>query len=115
MPAGTVHASFNAGDGEARLLAVFGPSVGTGFDTIDMAGDAPWSTLRATNRSPADAAPRERPFAVLRGAAVNIGELSFAPGDSKRPRPRMTMGVSVVPTLKRFPLRSCPLLARNTP
>ena len=47
MPAGTVHASFNAGDGEARLLAVFGPCVGAGFDTIDMAGDAPWSTLRA--------------------------------------------------------------------
>ena len=47
MPAGTVHASFNASDGESRLLAVFGPSVGTGFDTIEMAGDAPWSTLRA--------------------------------------------------------------------
>ena len=52
MPAGTVHASFNAGDSDARLLAIFGPSVGTGFDTIEMAGEAPWNTLRVTERVP---------------------------------------------------------------
>jgi quercetin dioxygenase-like cupin family protein len=46
MPAGTVHASFCAGDGEARLLAVFGPSIGSGFETIEMAEEAPWNTLR---------------------------------------------------------------------
>ena len=46
IPAGMVHASFHAGDGDARLLAIFGPSVGSGFDTIEMSGEAPWSTLR---------------------------------------------------------------------
>ena len=57
MPAGTVHASFNAGDTRPRLLAVFGPGVGSGFDTIDMAGEAPWNTLRGRSLSPANAAP----------------------------------------------------------
>ena len=52
MPPGTVHASFNASDGDARLLAIFGPSAGGGFDTIEMAGEAPWSTLRVTERVP---------------------------------------------------------------
>jgi quercetin dioxygenase-like cupin family protein len=46
IPAGTVHASFNVGDGEAKLLAIFGPCVGEGFEVIDMAGEAPWSSLR---------------------------------------------------------------------
>ena len=50
MPAGTIHASFNPSDGESRLLAVFGPSVGAGFDTIEMAAEAPWDTLRVTER-----------------------------------------------------------------
>jgi quercetin dioxygenase-like cupin family protein len=42
----TVHASFNVGDREARILAIFGPSVGDGFETVDMAGEAPWNKLR---------------------------------------------------------------------
>lgn len=46
LPAGTVHASFNVGDGEARLLAVFGPCIGAGFETIDLAEEAPWNALR---------------------------------------------------------------------
>jgi quercetin dioxygenase-like cupin family protein len=46
MPAGTVHASFNAADGESRLIAVFGPCVGAGFETTEMAGEAPWNALR---------------------------------------------------------------------
>ena len=46
MPAGTVHASLNGGGGEARLPAIFGPSLGAGFETIEMAGEVPWSTLR---------------------------------------------------------------------
>jgi quercetin dioxygenase-like cupin family protein len=48
VPAGTVHASFNAGDGDARLLAIFGPSVGEGFTTIEVGGEAPWAGLRPT-------------------------------------------------------------------
>ena len=48
IPAGVVHASFNVGDGEAKLLAIFGPCVGDGFEVIDMAGEAPWNSLRVT-------------------------------------------------------------------
>lgn len=48
MPAGIVHACFNAGDGEARLLAILGPSAGdSGLDMVDMSGEAPWSEVRA--------------------------------------------------------------------
>ena len=46
IPAGMVHASFNAGESDARLVAIFGPSVGEGFDTVDMSGKAPWKGLR---------------------------------------------------------------------
>lgn len=47
IPPGTVHASFNAGDGEANILAIFGPSVGAdGVEMIDMAAEAPWNGLR---------------------------------------------------------------------
>jgi quercetin dioxygenase-like cupin family protein len=47
MPAGMVHASFNAGDGEARLLAIFGPCVGEGFETVEVGDDPRWKDLRA--------------------------------------------------------------------
>ena len=46
IPPGVVHASFNAGDDEAKLLAIFGPCLGDGFEMIDMANEAPWNTLR---------------------------------------------------------------------
>jgi quercetin dioxygenase-like cupin family protein len=47
LPPGTVHASFNAGGGEAELLAIFGPAKGeTGFETVDLAHEAPWRDLR---------------------------------------------------------------------
>lgn len=46
IPAGLVHASFNAGDGDARLLAIFGPCVGDGFTTVEVAAEAPWKDLR---------------------------------------------------------------------
>ena len=46
IPPGVVHASFNAGDDEAKLLAIFGPCLGDGFEMIDMADEAPWNTLR---------------------------------------------------------------------
>lgn len=46
IPAGLVHASFNAGDGDARLLAIFGPSIGDGFTTVEVGAEAPWKDLR---------------------------------------------------------------------
>ena len=39
IPAGKVHASFNAGEGIVRLVAIFGPSIGDGFETIDNSND----------------------------------------------------------------------------
>lgn len=48
LPAGTVHASFNAGSDDAKVLAIFGPSVGEiGIEQVDVSGDAPWNGLRA--------------------------------------------------------------------
>jgi quercetin dioxygenase-like cupin family protein len=47
IPPNTVHASFNAGDGETEILAIFGPSVGdNGLEMIDVSGEAPWNGLR---------------------------------------------------------------------
>ena len=47
VPAGMVHASFNVGNGEARILAIFGPSIGeAGFEAVDMTQEAPWKSLR---------------------------------------------------------------------
>jgi quercetin dioxygenase-like cupin family protein len=46
VPPGTVHASFNAGSTEATLLAIFGPAIGEGFETIEMAAESPWKDLR---------------------------------------------------------------------
>ncbi|SDR60651.1 Cupin domain-containing protein [Rhizobiales bacterium GAS113] len=46
MPPGVVHASFNVGDDEAKVIAIFGPCVGDGFEMIDMADEAPWKSLR---------------------------------------------------------------------
>ncbi len=36
IPVGVVHASFNVGEGEAKLLATFGPCVGEGFEVVGM-------------------------------------------------------------------------------
>jgi len=46
IPPGTVHASFNVGDGEAHIVAIFGPVIGEGFEMVDVAGAAPWNSLR---------------------------------------------------------------------
>ena len=49
IPANTVHASFNIGEDEANIIAIFGPSVGAnGFETTEMSGEAPWNGLRQT-------------------------------------------------------------------
>ena len=47
IPAGVVHASFNAGSGEAKLAAILGPCVGDiGYVSVEMGAEAPWNTLR---------------------------------------------------------------------
>ncbi len=47
IPAGVVHASFNAGDGEARVVAILGPCVGqVGYEVEEVADQAPWKDLR---------------------------------------------------------------------
>lgn len=47
LPPGAVHASFNAGDDEARILAILGPCVGEGgYELVDVADEAPWKDLR---------------------------------------------------------------------
>ena len=44
---GVVHASFNVGDGDAKLLAILGPCVGEiGYDIEEVADQAPWNNLR---------------------------------------------------------------------
>ncbi len=47
VPADMVHASFNAGDDDARIIAILGPCVGdNGYELVDVTGEAPWTTLR---------------------------------------------------------------------
>jgi quercetin dioxygenase-like cupin family protein len=47
IPAKTVHGSFNAGEGEVKLLVIFSPCVGeAGFEAIDMSKEEPWRSLR---------------------------------------------------------------------
>src|SRR3990170_3746180 len=37
LPADTVHASFNVGDGDANIVAILGPCVGaTGYEVVDV-------------------------------------------------------------------------------
>ena len=46
IPAGVVHASFNAGDQPAKIIAILGPCVGPlAYEVVDVANDAPWDTL----------------------------------------------------------------------
>jgi quercetin dioxygenase-like cupin family protein len=47
IPDDMVHASYNVGDGEARLLAIFSPSIGEfGVTAVEVADEAPWRDLR---------------------------------------------------------------------
>ena len=46
IPAGLVHASFTHGQVDARMVVTFGPCVGEGFETVEVAGEAPWKGLR---------------------------------------------------------------------
>ncbi len=48
MPPGIVHATFNNGAGDAKVVAILGPCVGDmGVEQVDMSGEAPWNELRA--------------------------------------------------------------------
>ena len=48
IPAAGVHASFNIGDSDAKLLAILGPSVGDdGYELVEVYDQAPWNTLRS--------------------------------------------------------------------
>ncbi len=46
IPANTVHGSFTVGDRQSRLLAIFGPCVGDGFISVEVASEAPWNRMR---------------------------------------------------------------------
>lgn len=47
IPGDVVHASFNVGDKPAKIVAILGPCVGRiGYELVDVAGEAPWTTLR---------------------------------------------------------------------
>jgi quercetin dioxygenase-like cupin family protein len=47
IPADMVHASFNVGAGDAKIVAILGPCVGEiGYELVDVAGEAPWNGLR---------------------------------------------------------------------
>ncbi|HUT10976.1 MAG TPA: cupin domain-containing protein [Thermoguttaceae bacterium] len=48
LPAGTVHASFNTADRDAKLLAILSPAVNDedGYEVVEVADEAPWNGLR---------------------------------------------------------------------
>ena len=43
---GIVHASFNVGKDDARVVVVFSPCVGDGFEAVDVSGEPRWKALR---------------------------------------------------------------------
>jgi quercetin dioxygenase-like cupin family protein len=47
IPAGVVHASFNVGAEEAKVVAILGPCVGDiGYEVVEMGAETPWNTVR---------------------------------------------------------------------
>jgi quercetin dioxygenase-like cupin family protein len=47
IPAGAVHASFNVGEGEARIVAILSPCIGeAGYEVEELAAEEPWRSLR---------------------------------------------------------------------
>jgi quercetin dioxygenase-like cupin family protein len=47
IPADVVHASFNISDTPAKLMVVLAPCIGeSGYSVVDVAGQAPWNSLR---------------------------------------------------------------------
>lgn len=49
IPADTVHASFNIGTTDAKIITTLAPCAGCiGYDMIDMSDEAPWKSIRRT-------------------------------------------------------------------
>ena len=47
IPADGVHASFNVGTRDAKLLAILSPCIGDeGYELVEVFDQAPWNTLR---------------------------------------------------------------------
>lgn len=47
IPKNVVHASFNVGESEAKVVAILGPCVGDiGYEVVEMGAEAPWNTMR---------------------------------------------------------------------
>jgi quercetin dioxygenase-like cupin family protein len=47
IPADVVHASFNVGIDDAKIVAILGPCIGEiGYELVDVAGEEPWKTIR---------------------------------------------------------------------
>ncbi|WP_262265687.1 cupin domain-containing protein [Microvirga yunnanensis] len=49
MPPGIVHATFNVGAEDAKVVAILGPCVGEmGVTQVDVSGEAPWNGLKTS-------------------------------------------------------------------
>ena len=47
IPADLVHASFNVGEGTARITVILGPCTGpVGYEVVDVFAEEPWRSLR---------------------------------------------------------------------
>ena len=47
IPADVVHASFNIGSAEAKVVAILGPCKGDiGYEVVEMGAEAPWKSMR---------------------------------------------------------------------
>lgn len=47
IDADVVHASFNAGDSQAKMMVTLGPSVGEGgYEVVEVGDQEPWKSLR---------------------------------------------------------------------
>jgi hypothetical protein len=46
IPAGIVHATFNASKADATILAILSPGASKGPFMVDVSGEAPWNQLR---------------------------------------------------------------------
>jgi quercetin dioxygenase-like cupin family protein len=50
MPAGVVHATFNIGAEDAKVIAILSHCVGDmGVEQVDVSGEAPWNELRSNS------------------------------------------------------------------
>jgi len=48
LPANVVHASFNAGDDDAKFVAIISPCRGEeGYQVVELGDEAPWNTMRS--------------------------------------------------------------------